>query len=448
MKSYMAIIFNLFKSHYNKTETMRPYNTYHHMHKTVILLILLIFVLGSASTLTAQTSISFSHQEKTLLIERNFPLVAWIQKRPSMVKLLKRTPALAAITQKQKMDLSKALRSSSGSLKALVQSGLLWDSIQIKEVGDALVSLYQQKPERIKKMVRGLKQRHVYARWDAQADTGYLRAAWSNVARGLNYIQRTYFLGGKPTYGRIDGITIDPTTDRIKGRILEVLQQQKEKSGRQLFYQIRLETSLLALALNERDEAVRYLPMEGGENATAFSKVKKTLFKNYTYSCILVPGLGPEKKDVRLTEGGKERCRMALKVFKTGVAPFLLVSGGQVHPIKTPYCEAVEMKRFMVDSLGVAPGLIIIDPHARHTTTNLRNATRIIHLFGMPFDQPVLIVTDTSQSAYINGRMRATSKRDLGYLPYQALKALSPTMTRFVPNIQSLQVNPLDPLDP
>lgn len=425
---------------------MRNYN----IHRGAFFLMLVVFIFGGHTALKAQTpnKNKFSRQEKQILVQRNFPLIVWIQEHPGLSRLIKKDPTLSAVSREQKMNLSKALKLSSDATERIIQSSLLWDSMQVKRIGHALVGIYQRKPKHMKRMIQGLKASHVYALWDTKSDTSFLRKAWESVANGLNYIQRTYFLGGKPTYGKIDGITIHLEANSIKSRITDLLQADLQKSGKIPFYQIRLDAALLALELNERDEAARYMPLQGGINSTAFSKVKTIVFKDFTYSCILVPGLGPEKEGERLTPGGKERCRMALAYFKKGVAPFLLVSGGHVHPIKTPFCEALEMKHFMVDSLGMAADRIIIDPHARHTTTNLRNATRIIRLFGMPFDQPVLIVTDQAQSAYINNGMRKTSIRDLGYLPYQHLKVLSPTKTSFVPNIQSLQVNPLDPLDP
>ena len=60
-----------------------------------------------------------------------------------------------------------------------------------------------------------------------------------------------------------------------------------------------------------------------------------------------------------------------IEVYANGKAPLILVSGGYVHPNQTPYCEAIEMKESLVRDFGIPSDAILIDPHARHTTTNL-----------------------------------------------------------------------------
>ncbi|MBO9636486.1 MAG: YdcF family protein, partial [Chitinophagaceae bacterium] len=124
------------------------------------------------------------------------------------------------------------------------------------------------------------------------------------------------------------------------------------------------------------------------------------------------------------------------------------VSGGHVHPNKTPFCEAVEMKKYLVEVLKIPSSDIIIEPHARHTTTNLRNANRLVYQFKMPANKPVMIVSDASQTRYINGNMKVRIQKELGYLPWRSMKQLSSTETEYLPSEISTQINPLDPLDP
>ena len=47
---------------------------------------------------------------------------------------------------------------------------------------------------------------------------------------------------------------------------------------------------------------------------------------------------------------------------------FLCVSGGFVHPIRTRFSEAIEMKHDLMTRFGIPANAIIVDPHARHTT--------------------------------------------------------------------------------
>ena len=87
--------------------------------------------------------------------------------------------------------------------------------------------------------------------------------------------------------------------------------------------------------------------------------------------------------------------------------PFIIVSGGRVHPFKTQYIEAVEMKHYMIDVLGIPTSAIIIDPFARHTTTNVRNAGHMIMDYGFqkinglwsPAVKPILIMLKSNGQA-------------------------------------------------
>ena len=83
-------------------------------------------------------------------------------------------------------------------------------------------------------------------------------------------------------------------------------------------------------------------------------------------------------------------CRLAALQYAKGVAPFIVTSGGKVHPYKTKFCEATEMKRYLVEKLHIPANAIIVDPHARHTTTNMRNAARLIYRYGIPLIKPAL----------------------------------------------------------
>ncbi len=55
------------------------------------------------------------------------------------------------------------------------------------------------------------------------------------------------------------------------------------------------------------------------------------------------------------------------------------------------------MKKFLTSRFGIPPQAIIIDPHARHTTTNIRNADRLIIRYGIPLTKPSVFITTQSQ---------------------------------------------------
>lgn len=257
-----------------------------------------------------------------------------------------------------------------------------------------------------------------------------------------------YIKGKLPRYSKIDAIDFAPGDTAFGNRVHYALNKMVSASNKAAFFRLPLQAALFALQINGRDEAARYEPLKGGMNKLPFSKISATKWAAYPYSLILVPGLGPETPGVALDPGGAKRCEEAVVRFRKGLAPFIVVSGGHVHPNKTPYCEAVEMKKYMVEQLGIPDSVVFIEPHARHTTTNIRNVSRMIFRFGIPSDMPVLIVTDSSQNNYIVKGMTKTALRDLGYLPYQKIKQLNNEEVEFYPVLNSLQADPFDPLDP
>jgi len=217
-----------------------------------------------------------------------------------------------------------------------------------------------------------------------------------------------------------------------------------------LFFSGALQFSLTLLEANQRDEAARFEPLESGENAAALVRLKSINWKQFRYAAILVPGMGPELPAVPLSPMGRLRVAAAATAYKTGQAPFLLLSGGYVHPTQTPFNEALEMKKLLLREFHIPANAILIDPHARHTTTNLRDAARILYRYGFPLDKPVLIVTDIYQAAYIaSDEFAQRCDHELGYRPFRKLTALPPGEVAWEPAYaNSLFQDPLDPLDP
>ena len=107
------------------------------------------------------------------------------------------------------------------------------------------------------------------------------------------------------------------------------------------------------------------------------------------------------------------------------------------------------MKKELMTRYHVPASAIIIDPYARHTTTNLRNATRLLFRAGAPLGRPVLVVTSQGQSASIEAEaFRKRNDDELGYQPMTVVRRLSPNDLVMTPNITSLHADPRDPLDP
>ena len=107
------------------------------------------------------------------------------------------------------------------------------------------------------------------------------------------------------------------------------------------------------------------------------------------------------------------------------------------------------MKHDLMARFGIPEESILIDPHARHTTTNLRNAARLLYRYGIPFGRKALITTDPSQSASIeNAAFVKRCNDEMGYMPVRLLGRTSAFDLEFLPLKESLQIDPQDLLDP
>jgi hypothetical protein len=205
----------------------------------------------------------------------------------------------------------------------------------------------------------------------------------------------------------------------------------------------------MAMIADGRDEAVRYEPLRTGENAAAIAAIATTNFSHYPYVAILVPGEGPTDLVTPLNPVGAMRCDIAVARFRAGLAPFLLVSGGHVHPDRTHFSEAIQMKQYLMTTYAVPESAIIVDPYARHTTTNLRNTVRELFAYGAPTDGRVLVVSDILQSVYIASDALATRcDAELFYRPFLGLQVLTPNDSCITMAPASLTIAASDALDP
>ena len=266
---------------------------------------------------------------------------------------------------------------------------------------------------------------------------------------GINAIVRTYGLGQVPPYPDIDGAgTLDPRESRSRLQAAAWL-AQTPRSGSLQALDPSLDFALALLDGAGRDDAVSYEPLSGGLNAPAFKRAKGLNWARYRYSALIVTGVGPEVEGQPLSPYGKYHVRLAAQRYAQGEAPFLILTGGHAHPRATRFAEAEEMRRALVERYGVPAEAIVIEPHARHTTTNLRNAARLLMAMGAPLDRDALIVCNPDQSAMIeNPGFAARNQRELGYQPGAVGRRLSATELEFRPSPLSARVDPRDPLDP
>jgi len=207
-----------------------------------------------------------------------------------------------------------------------------------------------------------------------------------------------------------------------------------------------LATALLIAA--NSDEAFRYDPLVEGLNRAAHDALSASERNDWPFVAILVPGQGPTSPDEPISPLSIQRADLAAARWQAGLAPVLLLSGGHVHPDRTPYAEALEMRNYLISQYGIPESAILVDPYARHTTTNLRNAARILWSLPVDHKRPILVTSDVFQSAYIAFGIVERSQRSLGYVPWQTMVYLGDNDSCAILTPESLRLDPTDVLDP
>jgi len=392
---------------------------------------------------------SLAAQQHNAVQDKNFYLLSALEATPEARHLLNSDPALTKLSEFKRESLSKATQSCKLDLDCYA-AALKWTEPDTTAAAERLRDLYRMN-DAMQRLVDGtLRPSGMFQRYHDKTGGELLSQAWLDAVRGIDNVIDVYGTGSAPRYPQIDSATYEVKSDsyrQVVRKIAETVQDQE--SNTDVFFDPALRFALYLMDANGRDEAGRLEPLEKGENAAAIHHIASISWNRFPYSVIVVPGAGPDRPGVSLSPSGKMRLIVAAKRFREGKAPIILVSGGFVHPVQTPYSEAVEMKKYLIANLGIPAEAILIDPHARHTTTNLRNAARQIYRYGIPFDKVALITTDTDQSQYIESMgFAGRCMKELGYKPYQLRARISPFDLEFIPVIDSLQADAMDPLDP
>ncbi|HEX9105485.1 MAG TPA: YdcF family protein [Polyangia bacterium] len=146
---------------------------------------------------------------------------------------------------------------------------------------------------------------------------------------------------------------------------------------------------------------------------------------------LIVPGYTPRLGwSCGLHPAAAARLEQAAIDVEVGLASTIIVSGGTVHSDDN---EAVLMRQWLVER-GVDPARILVEPCARHTTTNLRNAGRMVLAAGA---REALVVTNGTQAYYLAFPWRSSFHlRCLAELGYRvgALGWLGPMHVAFRPS--------------
>jgi len=377
---------------------------------------------------------------------KNYYLLSLFQQLPELRKMLSTDTAFSNIYKSKTAQVNEAVKTCKTAITCYAKA-LKFTNGEIADIGNRLALLYTENNPLGNLVKNHLIPSGCYAMFAKEQHKTLLIKAWEQDAQAINYAIGVYVEGNRPNYPKIDSISFN-LTDKTFAELTSASALLALQGNTKLFFEPAMLFALEALELNERQEAADYEPMAKGVNLAAVNQIKKTDWKKYPYSVILVPGAGPEEKEVALSPGGMIRCRLAALQYQKGMAPFIVVSGGRVHPYKTKFSEAYEMKNFLMETLQIPESAIIMEPHARHTTTNMRNCARLMFRYGMPVDKPGLACTVKSQSYNITNLLPERCKKELCYYPYKNGKRLSDTESEFYLNTTSLQIDFDEPLDP
>ena len=388
---------------------------------------MLLGVAATMAMLSGTASAQYSDRTMETLSSRLFPVLSAVGQSPELVEDLLVEDRLAEVLERRTEREDTCAADQDCRLQAA-----LWREGELAAMQSALASHADTLEG------RGL-----------IADDG-LPAAIAREIAGINEIIHVYGLGKEPRYPAIDGPSASlgsPAHDLRVRMALNMADVQRERSVQQLDDSVELALSLLDA--HQRLDAAGFPDLDRTENAAAMAEAGSIDWNDYPYTALIVPGGGPYDSTTALEASGKYHVRLAAERYARGLAPLIIVSGGYAHPRDAGFNEAVEMRRALIERHGVPAEAIVIEPFARHTTTNLRNAGRRLMALSAPLDRDALIVCQDRQSNNIEApAWEERNARELGYQPGTVGRRISPNDLEYRPSITAARVDPFDPLDP
>lgn len=319
-------------------------------------------------------------------------------------------------------------------------ANLFLRSAKFEEKSAKELMAFLQKNSLVEKTTTALQNSNRYSN---PIDEKKLQEIWISEIELSNQIINTYLLDKKGRYPTIDSTSFKKNDSYYHTVIKEILAIQKNSPA--TFEEIHFAIELLEA--NNRDEAVRYEPIDQW-NVDTVNEVKNIDFSKYEYSTLLILGEGPEN-GWSFSPNTRLRCKLAARLFLDKKAPFIIVSGGHTHPFQTPFCEAIEMKKYLVKELMIPEKFIIIEPYARHTTTNLRNANRLVLHYQLPIQKPILVVSNEPHIDYVClPKYIERNKEETGIVPLSSITRIDAFSASYFLTKESLHISLTDPLDP
>lgn len=379
--------------------------------------------------------------------DKNFYLLSLLQNQSKIRKVLQKNQTLNTLA-KQRVESLKAANNCNDV--NCYDKTFRFSDEEINTIAKVFESSANNSD--LKKLVENhLRPSGMFIRYDQKSDVELLAAAWQDAAKGINHILDVFGLGKDALYKDIDNVSYDVNSAEYR-KILQTKIKEIPIKKDTLFFEPTLAFAMKLLEANNRDEAGRHEPYEKSINQKAVENLKNIKWNDYPYSVILVLGSGPNTKfgdAPNIGKIGMERSDEAVKLFQAKKAPLIIFSGGYVHPARTPYCEAIEMKKYIMQKYGIPEKNILVESQARHTTTNIRNAARLMFRYKIPTDKKGIITSSQSHVDYVLGETFTKRFMDeIGFVPMQLFNRLSPIEVEFLPLPDSLFVNSMETLDP
>jgi len=385
-----------------------------------------------------------------LVVDKNFYLLTVINATPRIKKLIAYDKDLQQLLN-DRITLIKGRVSDTSSAPITLVGGFRYSRDDSAHIAGRIMALYSANQVPFDAMINShLRPSGYYQRFVKLSNPELLLKAWGQYFYGINYIINQFGLGKKMRYPLIDSPNYVVTSRYYRTVLKDMIALLDEQTDEmKVFYQPSLAIAMHLMEANDRDEPARFEPMAQTVNKKAFDRIRQIQWSKYPYATIVIPGNGPPLTTTPISPDNKIHCDAAAIRYLKGMAPFIITSGGYCYPFRGPYCEAIEMKKYLMNKYHIPEDAIIVDPHARHTTTNIRNANRLMIRYGIPTDKPSLFVTSKSQHDYsMNTLFDKRNLRELGYLPYREKSSISNHDIVFYPTYESLHMDPLDPLDP
>jgi hypothetical protein len=400
------------------------------------------------SAAAGQDPAAYSAGFKDGLDARVFPLLAMLRAADGWAAALRDDPVLRELAAERA---ARVPTTECTPAPVCLADPWLWTGADIATV-EAQLRLAMADRRLAKDLVtRQMRPSQRFARYASASDADLVAAAWASTAAAMNRAIAVYGKGEAPRYPKIDSIIFDPAAAEYAAVLMAhgVATTARARED-DLFFDPARRYALGLLRMNERADAGSYRPLTEGENRETLRAVARANWKGRAYSALLVFGHGPDDPVSRTGVLGHIRLGIAADLYARGLAPFLIVSGGNVHPNRTPFNEAVEMKRLLIADYGVPADRILIEPHARHTTTNLRNCARLLLAGDFPARLPALVVSDDRTIQYIGGaELAQRNLREMGVQPGTLSPGPDRFTLRFAPDPAAFHVDAAaDLLDP